>query len=171
MLLREEQAADREAVRLVNTLAFGRASEADLVERLRDAGLVVASLVAEEEGRVVAHILFTRLEMETARGPVAAASLAPMAVLPERQRRGIGSALVPRGLELCRERGVVVVVVVGHPTYYPRFGFSAELARRLRAPFSGESFMAVELEPGVMAGRSGWVRYPDAFGALPAQLP
>jgi putative acetyltransferase len=162
--IREEKPDDWDGLRDVNRTAFGRNDEADLVDRLRAAGLVVASLVAIEDGQVAGHILFTRLEMETNRGPLAAASLAPLAVRPEFQRRGIGSALVRRGLDVCRERDCTVVIVVGHPDYYPRFGFSAALAVNLRSPFSGDAWMAAELVPRSLAGIVGTVHYPGAFG-------
>ncbi len=103
--VREETPADYDAVREVNRRAFGQADEARLADALRAAGVVVASLVAEEDGRIAGHILFTELEIETTAGPLRAAALAPMAVQPERQRRGTGSALVRRGIEVCRKRG------------------------------------------------------------------
>ncbi|MGH9671813.1 MAG: GNAT family N-acetyltransferase, partial [Bryobacteraceae bacterium] len=113
---------------------------------------------------IAGHILFSPLPIDVAGGRVIrAAALAPVAVRPEAQRAGIGSALIRRGLEICRDRGCAASVVLGWPEYYPRFGFSAELARRLRAPFSGESFMALELEPGSLAGVEGMVRYARAF--------
>ena len=87
-----------------------------------------------------------------------------MAVRPEQQRRGIGSALVCEDLEVCRERGLAIVVVVGHPAYYPRFGFSAEMAAGLRAPFSREALMALELTPGALQDVAGGLRYAAAFG-------
>ncbi len=166
--IREETPEDHEAIREVNRLAFGGDDEARLVDRLREEGLVVASLVAVEDGLVVGHILFSELPVETEVGVLPAVALAPMAVRPERQRQGIGSALVRRGLAVCRERGRAIAVVVGHPEYYPRFGFSPALARQLRAPFSGEAFMAVELEPGALDGVTGTVRYPEAFGGVDA---
>jgi putative acetyltransferase len=91
-------------------------------------------------------------------------SLVPLAVRPDRQGRGIGSRLVAAGLALLRERGWAAVVVLGHARYYPRFGFSAELARKLASPFPGEAFMALELVPGALAGGAGSVGYPAAFG-------
>jgi putative acetyltransferase len=162
--IREETAADLEAIRDVNRRAFAGESEALLVDRLREDGVVVTSLVAVESERVVGHILFTELTIETDRGPVAAATLAPLAVFPERQRAGIGSALTRRGLEVCRERGKDAVVVVGHPSYYPRFGFSAELAKTIRSQYSGagEAWMALELTPGALVG-GGEARFPAAF--------
>jgi putative acetyltransferase len=164
--VREERPEDREAVREINRSAFGRGDEARLVEALGAEGSVVVSLVATagEGGPVVGHILFTRLPIATAAGTVEAAALAPMAVRPEVQRRGVGSALVRRGIEACRERGLSAIVVLGHPGYYPRFGFSARAARLLRDPFAaGDAFMALELAPGALAA-PGAPRYATAFG-------
>ena len=96
-----------------------------------------------------------------------AVSLAPMAVLPDHQRQGIGSKLVLGGLEACREQGHKIVVVLGHPDFYPRFGFSAELARPLENPFGdGEAWMALEFVPGTLAGVEGRVEYQPLFGAF-----
>ena len=164
--IREETPQDYEAIREVNRLAFHQEEEGQIVDRLRADGLVIASLVAVEDGGVVGHILFSVLPIETDRGVLRAASLAPMAVRPERQRQGIGSALVRRGLALCRARGYSICIVVGHPAYYPRFGFSAERAENLRSPFTGEAFMALELEPGALEGVVGTVCYPEAFGLV-----
>lgn len=165
-MIREELPQDFEAIREVNRLAFGQDAEGALVDRLRADGLGIASLVAVEDGRVVGHILFSELPVERPRRPLRAASLAPVAVRPEWQRRGIGGALIRAGLEACRARGVEAVIVVGHPAYYPRFGFSAALACCLEAPFSGDVFMALELVPGVLAGPGGRVVYPEAFGLV-----
>src|SRR4051812_49361695 len=122
------------------------------------------SLVAEQAGAVVGHLLFSRLPIETSSGTVEALALAPMAVLPGHQRQGIGSQLIRDGLAVCRERGHRIVVVLGHAGYYPRFGFAAALAERLRSPFPGPHFMALELVPGALAGVEGEVRYPPPFG-------
>jgi putative acetyltransferase len=161
---RPESLQDHRAIRHVNRLAFGGEEEARLVDRLRAEGFVVVSLVAVEGGRVVGHILFSELPIETETGAIRAVALAPMAVLPERQRQGIGSALVREGLAFCRQGGYAAAVVVGHPDYYPRFGFSAELAKHLTAPFSGEAFMALELTPRALEGVKGTVTYPPPFG-------
>lgn len=163
-MIREETPEDRPAIREVNEMAFGTPEEAALVDRLRADGLVLVSLVACDGGAVVGHILFSELPIETAGRRVRGAALAPMAVRPDRQRQGLGSALVRRGLEACRALGVEAVVVLGHPAYYPRFGFSAETARHLEAPVSGPAFMALELTPGVLGGGAGRVGYPPAFG-------
>jgi putative acetyltransferase len=162
--VRAETDSDREAIRAINVSAFQRPDEADLVERLRSDGSVVASLVAENHERIVAHVLFTRLTIRTPHGDVAAVALAPLAVLPEHQRQHVGSTLVQESIRILRDRGEQIVLVLGHPDYYPRFGFSADLTRGLRSPFSGPAFMALELRPGALQGMAGEVRYPPAFG-------
>lgn len=164
MIIREEKFGDAAAIASVNRQAFGGHEEAVLVEALRAGNYVVASLVALEDDAIIGHILFSPLPIETAAGEIPAAALAPVAVLPEHQSRGVGGALIRRGLELCRDRGCTAVVVVGHPEYYPRFGFSAELASRLAAPFTGPAFMALELTPGALDGVTGPIRYAPPFG-------
>jgi putative acetyltransferase len=164
VVVRVEGADDLEAIREVNRQAFGREDEARLVDALREGGYARLSLVAEEAGRVVGHILFSDLPVVTPTGAVPALALAPLAVLPERQRQGIGSRLVREGLLACAGAGHRAVIVLGHPAYYPRFGFSAGLAERLKAPFSGPAFMARELVPGALTGMTGEVRYPPPFG-------
>ena len=166
IIIRPESAADEDATRHVNRLAFEQNDEARLVDALRDGGFVRVSLVAEEAGQVVGHILFSDLPIITGAGTVPALALAPMAVLPELQRQEIGSALVQRGMDECRQRRHKIVVVLGHPHFYPRFGFSPKLAAKLESPFSGgDSFMAVELVPGALDGVAGQVQYPPPFGA------
>src|SRR5690348_14227004 len=127
ILLRSERPEDEEAIRRVNKAAFAQEGEADLVDALRQNGKLLVSLVAEEAGHVVEHIAFTRVTIQTEQEEVVAVGLAPVAVLPDRQRCGIGGMLVQAGLEACRELGHDLVFLVGHPAYYPRFGFvSAE---------------------------------------------
>jgi putative acetyltransferase len=164
LFIRDEQPCDREQVRKVNEAAFARSDEADLIDRLRVEGAVLLSLVAEIDGQIIGHILFSRMAVETAQGPVAAVSLAPMAVQSDHQGRKIGSELVGRGLAQLRDRGERIVIVLGHQHYYPRFGFSSEKARYLASPFSPEAFMALELSDGALTGIHGAVRYPSAFG-------
>jgi putative acetyltransferase len=165
VIIRREVQSDVAAISEVVRLAFGRDAEALLVVRLRDAGLVVASLVAEDKDALVGHVLFSRLPIHTDRGVIDALALAPLAVIPEQQRRGIGSMLVRDGLELLANDGESIVIVVGEPRYYSRFGFSAELTRNLRSPFRGEAFMALELVPRALAAVAGDVRYPAAFSS------
>jgi putative acetyltransferase len=163
-----ETSADYEAIRQVNLLAFGQDAEARLVDALREGGYLRVSLVAEQAGRVIGHILLSDLPIITEAGAVLALALAPMAVLPECQNQGIGSALVRRGLEFCKEQGHRIVVVLGHPQFYPRFGFSSKLASALASPFGGgDSWMAVELVPRALDGVMGRVQYPPPFEAWP----
>jgi putative acetyltransferase len=155
-------------VRSVHEAAFGRPDEADLVDNLRSEGAVLLSLVAEEHQeaapQIAGHILFSRMAIETSTGPITAAALAPVAVLPDYQRRGIGEQLIRAGLDLLRVQGERIVIVLGHPDYYSRFGFSSEKARSLESPFPPEAFMALELSLGALEGVRGKVRYPAAFG-------
>jgi putative acetyltransferase len=163
--IRPETAEDQQAIRHVNRAAFGADDEANLVDALRDGGFVEVSLVAQVNGDVVGHILFSRLSIITNSGIVEALSLAPLAVVPNHQRRGIGSKLVGAGLQACREKGHQIVLVLGHPKFYPRFGFSAELAQPLSSPFGGsEAWMALELVPDALKGVSGKVRFASPFG-------
>lgn len=151
----------------VNWQAFERAAEGRLVNMLRASKHNVPglSLVAVKDGRVVGHILFTRLAIETQGGIFEALSLAPLAVLPAFQGQGIGSGLVTEGLKACKGLGFKAVVVVGHPDYYPRFGFSSARARGLDAPFPvpDEAFMVRELVPGALDGIKGIIRLPAEF--------
>ncbi len=163
MLIRHECPADLAAIGEVHRHAFERDGEARLVDRLRAAGLVVLSLVAEHQDAVVGHVLFTRLPIHTDDGVIDALALAPLAVIPAQQRRGIGSMLVRDGLAECRTAGESIVIVLGQPAYYSRFGFASDLTRNLRSPFRGEAFMALELVPDALSGVLGEVRYPPAF--------
>ena len=146
--------------------AFDSPLEATLVERLRDDGLVIASLLAvDDTRRVLGHILFSPVTIVTGTGDqTQVASLAPMSVLPSHQRRGIGSMLVERGIQACRQVHSRAVVVVGHTNYYPRFGFSHALVSRLANPFAaGDAFMGLELDRGALSDMDGTVVYPKAF--------
>jgi putative acetyltransferase len=162
--IRPETAADAAAIAEENRLAFGREAEARLVDGLRRGGYARLSLVAEVGGEVVAHILFSRLPIVTTDGSVVeAVALAPMAVRPADQRNGIGTRLVEEGLRRCRDQGDEIVVVLGHPSFYSRLGFSAALAEPLAGPFKGPAWMATELVPGALDGVAGWIEYPEPF--------
>lgn len=161
VLERPEQRAD---VLSLNLLAFKGEEEARIIEALTHDGFVVLSLVALEDDRVTGHILFSRLAVEVDGRPVKAVALAPMAVLPDRQKQGIGSALVRRGLDLLKARGFEAVFVLGHTEFYPRFGFAPEKVQHIASPFQGhDAFMGLELKPGALAGAGGECRYPAAF--------
>lgn len=168
--IREEQAADVDAIRELNQAAFATGLEARLVDRLRADGSIVASLVALDDDRVVGHIAFSPLQIHVdaagAARTIAALALAPMAVRPAFQRQGIGTRLVRAGVELCAARGHRIVLVVGDPAYYSRFGFSTALALPLRSPYSGPASMALELEAGALASVAGSVEYAEAFSDL-----
>jgi putative acetyltransferase len=168
MFIRAEVPVDYEEIRDLNCLAFHGDDEARLIDRLREEGVVLASLVAIAADQIVGHILFSEIVIESATAGTPAAALAPMAVGPGWQNQGIGSALVREGLATCKDLGRTIVIVVGHPDYYPRFGFSAELAKPLESAYScaGDAWMAIELVPGALAGVSGTVHYARAFSEL-----
>jgi putative acetyltransferase len=155
---------ERRIVHSINEAAFGRPDEADLVDSLHCEGVVLASLVAVLHERVVGHILFSRMSIETPGRPTPSVALAPMAVLPQHQRQGIGGQLIRHGLDVLRQQGEQIVIVLGHPDYYPQFGFSCDKASFLESPFPRHAFMAMELNPGALDGIHGKVKYPAAFG-------
>jgi putative acetyltransferase len=165
MRIGAEQPEHRAAVLALNDAAFGGSGESELINKLDEAGLILASLVAIEDQRVVGHILFSRLAVEVEGRAVAAAALAPMCVSPSRQRQSIGSALVKAGIEEMRKQRQEAIVVLGHEAFYQRFGFSHDLVRHLDCPFNQhKAFMGLELVPGVLGGRQGTCTYPSAFG-------
>ena len=164
--IRLENPDDLAAIREVHAAAFGRADEGRLVDELRAGSHVLVSVVAVVEGNVVGHILFSRMWIETASRRVDAVALAPVAVRPEYQRKGIGGLLIVRGFVLLRGLGEHTVIVLGYPEYYSRFGFSSEKARLLESPFPPEAYMAMELRVGALQGVAGRVVYPPPFGAL-----
>jgi putative acetyltransferase len=163
MVIRAEAPGDAESVGTVLTAAFRGDDEAALVRALHADGSVVASLVAVVGDDVVGHVLFSRLTIQTTAAAVPGVALAPLAVLPTFERRGIGAALVREGLRRLLDLGETVVIVLGEPAYYERFGFSAERAMRLRSRYSGPAFMALELVPRALDGVAGDVVYPPAF--------
>jgi putative acetyltransferase len=164
MRIRRERAADVAAVRRVNEAAFDTSAEADLVDRLRAEAQPVISVVADEDGLLIGHILFSPVTLSSD-PDLQIMGLAPMAVLPDWQRRGIGSALIHAGLDECRLKGAVAVVVVGHSGYYPRFGFKPASTFGIRCEFDvpDEAFMALELMRGTLDGKRGTIAYPPAF--------
>ncbi|MEQ1934756.1 MAG: N-acetyltransferase [Fimbriimonadaceae bacterium] len=159
-----ESVEERLAIRAINEAAFGGADESDLVDKLRADGHAIVSLVAELDTGIVGHIMFSRMWVRTSTALVPAVALAPVAVIPEHQRRGIGGRLIRYGLELLQGRSERIVIVLGHPDYYPRFGFSTDKAKFIESPFPSEAFMAMELSTDALSGIRGKVVYPPAFG-------
>jgi putative acetyltransferase len=164
--IRRECPADFPSILEVNRQAFQADEEGRLVDCLRDGGFARLSLVAILDDQVVGHILFSDLRIETNRGTIQALSLAPLAIMPAYQRRGIGSMLVREGLRTAEHSGDRIVVVLGNPAFYERFGFSAQHAAGLKSRYAGPHYMALALQPGALDGVEGDVRYPPPFDAL-----
>lgn len=163
MNIRPEKPGDEPAVHEVNRLAFERDDEAKLVDALRHEGYARLSLVAEEDGEIVGHALFSEVSAEGASKSLA---LAPVAVVPARQREGIGSSLIRAGIKACADEGFDAVFLLGEPGFHSRFGFSAEKAKSFAVPYPKEYFMALELADGSLDGASGSIEYPPPFGAV-----
>jgi putative acetyltransferase len=164
MKIRLELPTDADAVRAVNRAAFEKNTEADLVDLLREQASPIISLVGEDAGSIKGHILFSPVTL-LGHPSLKIMGLAPMAVLPDHQRRGIGSALVRAGLDACRQFGFGAVIVLGHAEYYPRFGFQPASRFGIKCEYDvpDDVFMALELLPSAMAEKSGTIRYHPAF--------
>ncbi len=166
MIIRPAASADHPAIRAVvsaafATLAQSNGKEADIVEGVRGEGRVLVELVAQDADEIVGHVLFSRMTCDL---PMLVAALGPVAAAPHRQSHGVGSALIRTGLEACQALGVQVVIVLGHPDYYPRFGFSADATAQIDSPYAGSpAFMALALEAGALDAALK-ADYPAAFG-------
>ena len=166
-LIRPEHPSDVERIRAVNLAAFETRSEADLVDALRRQAAPVVSLVADDGGEIIGHIMFTPATL--AMHPDSRImGLAPVAVLPQRQRQGVGAALIRDGLMRCRMLGFGAVIVLGHADYYPRFGFVPASRWGIHSEYDvpDDVFMALELTAESLTGRSGLVKYHPAFSTL-----
>ena len=162
--IRDEHPADIDAIREVNRRAFGQELEGRIVDALRARGAAVLSLVAVVDNRLVGHILFSPAPVGTETG----AALGPMAVDPAYQRQGIGSRLVTRGVERLRERGCPFVVVIGHPAFYPRFGFGPAGVHGLTSEWTvpDDVFMVNILDPRVAGRMQGRVQFSPEFSTI-----
>jgi len=165
VVVRLEAPGDREAVHRVESEAFGREVEARLTDALRDAGKVLLSLVAVLDGEVVGHIVFSPMRVEAEGATYEAVALGPVAVEPAHQREGIGSRLIEAGLAQLRAAGYGAVFLMGHVTYYPRFGFRP--AREFDVHFQDDrdAWMGLELRPGALDGVSGTASFAEEFAA------
>jgi putative acetyltransferase len=168
MNIHKETEKDYPSVRKVNESAFETAEEADLVDSLRKNTNYIPelSLVAEENNEIIGHILFTPLKILNSEVDHKLLALAPMAVLPKYQKKGIGSTLIKAGFEKARELGYKAVIVLGHPDYYPRFGFTPAEQFGINPPLEEwkEAFFAIELEKDSLKDVSGKVSYLPEFG-------
>lgn len=168
IVIRLEQAKDIDAIREINRHAFGQREEASLVDNLRQSGCDLLSLVAIAKDRVIGHILFSPVSIETKRKTVHGMGLGPMAVEPGQQRKGVGSELVRKGIEILKERRCPFVVVLGHPQYYRRFGFESASRWGIRCEWDApdEAFMLLVLDASEMHGIKGLARYRSEFNAM-----
>lgn len=167
MRIRKESSCDREAVYAINLAAFPTDAEAELVQRLQLTSNPLISLVAEEAGSLLGHILFSAVTLDT-NPSLALMGLAPMAVVPDKQNQGIGSALVEAGLKQCAELGIGAVAVLGHPGFYPKFGFTPSTDFNIKSEYDmpPEVFMLRELSEGYLKNAAGTIRYHEEFGKL-----
>jgi len=154
--IREENAADFKNIRAMHLRAFEEDSPGALVDDLRNSKHSVISLVCEEAGEIVGHVLFSRIE-----APFRALTMAPVGVCPRFQKSGIGSRLIQKGLELASQQEWQVVFVLGDPAYYERFGFTADAAKDYTSPYRGPANMALHLDQA--APRTGVLIFPPAF--------
>ncbi len=167
MNIRMEKDFDYQNIREVNLCAFPSNDEALLVEKLRKSGDVI-SLVAVKHDKIVGHVLFSTATIENSEESFLTLVLAPVAVLPKFQNLGIGTKLIENGLEEARKRGYSIITVLGHPKYYPRFGFKPAIKYGIESPFDvpEEAFMVLELVPGTLKHISGVLKYSKAFNDI-----
>lgn len=167
---RRELPEDRDAIRDIVRRAFEREAEAKLVDLLRKTTppeKFISMVSLDETNTPIGHALFTPITIEAAdpKNSTPAMALAPVAVLPDHQNRGAGAAAIEGGIAACREGGHAIIVVVGHPQYYPRFGFQPARPSKLEAPFpvDDDAFMVLALTPNALERAGGMVTYPAPF--------
>lgn len=164
--IRKENLRDYSSIKELNDLAFGQTQESELIDKLRKNGEELLSLVAVDDEKRVGHILFTLVIIDTNNGSVQGMGLAPMAVLPKYQNNGIGSLLVKKGIDRLKDKNCPFIIVLGHPEYYPRFGFEKASLHNIKCQWNDvpeEAFMILILDKKKMSGVSGIGRYRDEF--------
>ena len=167
MNIRHEQPKDYTAIRLINLAAFETDDEAKLVEEIRKKVPEMISLIAEKDEQILGHIMFSPAKCNHC-PTVKIAGLAPMAVLPEYQNSGIGSKLIKAGLAACKNSGYLAVIVLGHPNYYPKFGFIPSVNYDLTCEYDvpPEVFMVLELQKDILKSCKGILEYHPVFKML-----
>lgn len=163
--IRDELPQDFDEVRNINVQAFGSESEANLVNALRNSGIPYISLVYEQDGKLLGHILFTPVDLLGDTSGLRIIGLGPMAVLPTHQNQGVGSALVKAGIQRCLAKDYDAIVVLGHAHYYPRFGFVPSVQYGITSEYKvpDDVFMILELKQNALQGRHGTIKYQKAF--------
>ena len=164
--IRKETLQDVDSIRVINELAFGQVQEANIVDKLRANCEGLLSLVALPDDKIIGHILFSPATIEGSFGTLRGMGLAPMAVLPEFQRQGVGSGLVKTGVELLKNSTCPFIIVLGHPEYYPRFGFERASLYRIKSQWEGvpdHEFMILWVDKTMMYHVSGVAKYRDEF--------
>jgi putative acetyltransferase len=167
MEIRPEQQQDQAGIYRLNSAAFPTDAEARLVDALRKQASPIVSLVAIVDNRVTGHILFSPVRHWQNTGALIM-GLAPMAVAETARNQGIGSALIAAGMEACTRLGAGAIVVLGHPGYYPRFGFTPASTYGIECEYDvpEEAFMAIELTPHFLASKPGLIKYHECFANL-----
>lgn len=174
VIIRKETPEDYTSVieltaKAFESMSFSDGDEDELVERLRKAPTFISdlSLVAELDGQVVGHILFSPLVIDNGQQQFQSLVLGPVSVLPEYQKRGIGGQLIRAGHQKAKELGFQSVILIGHPEYYPRFEYKPASTLGIKTHYelpSDDVFMAVELTEGALSNVSGMVVFPPEFG-------
>ena len=168
MSIRVEKPIDIEKIWRINAEAFGTEEEANLVNVLRNSDLSYISLVYEENHELIGHIFFSPVELVGNNSGLRVIGLAPMAVIPEMQNKGIGSLLVKAGIQQCIAEDYDVIVVLGHPKFYPKFGFVPSVNYGIKSEYEvpEDVFMVLELKENTLQGRQGTVKYHEAFSSV-----
>jgi len=165
--IRHERKNDYDEIKRINDLAFGQENEGKMIEALRKTSNYDTrlSLVAILDNNIIGHILFYQVKIKTNQGKLTVLSLAPIAVHPHYQNKGIGSQLVRKGIEVAKDCGFDAIIVVGHPTYYPRFGFKKASIYEIKCPFEvpDEAFLALEIKENILKNCKGTIEFPKEY--------